>query len=143
MSVLGQRGVAFLFLLAGGALGGGVTHAVLAASPPAVRTVTIVIHHSHFSVAHLEMHEGSLVRFVVRNTDPIDHELIIGDEAVQDAHEHGTEVQHHRPGEVSVPAETTASTIYLFDRPGSLLFACHLPGHFAYGMHGTIRVRPA
>jgi uncharacterized cupredoxin-like copper-binding protein len=128
----------------GGAIGGaGLMHGVLASSPPParIRTEVIVIHHSHFSISHLDVSEGSLVHFVVRNTDPIDHELIVGDQTVQDLHERGTEVRHHRPGEVSVSAETTASTIYLFDRPGSLLFGCHLPGHFAYGMRGTIRVR--
>jgi uncharacterized cupredoxin-like copper-binding protein len=31
-------------------------------------------------------------------------------------------------------------TFYRFTQPGPLMYACHLPGHFAYGMHGTIDV---
>jgi uncharacterized cupredoxin-like copper-binding protein len=44
---------------------------------------------------------------------------------------------------VSVPAETTAETTYTFPTaPGQhLQFACHLPGHYAYGMHGSIVIR--
>jgi uncharacterized cupredoxin-like copper-binding protein len=104
-------------------------------------TVVVTVHWSRFSTARLDVAPGTTVRFVVRNTDPVDHELIVGDQAVQDVHELGTEAHHgDRPGEVSVPAGTTASTTYRFDRPGTVLFGCHLPGHWAYGMHGTVTV---
>ena len=107
------------------------------------RVITLTIRHSRFSATTLHVDAGTFVRFVVRNTDPIDHELIVGDEAVQVIHEHGTETHHGaRPGEVSVPAGTTASTTYVFSAPGPLLFGCHLPGHWSYGMHGSIVVVP-
>jgi uncharacterized cupredoxin-like copper-binding protein len=106
------------------------------------RTVELTIHHSQFSVGDLHVSPGETVRFVVRNTDPIPHELIVGDRSVQDAHEVGTEAHHGaRPGEVSAAAGSTAVTTYRFGpAAGSLLFGCHLPGHWAYGMQGTIRV---
>lgn len=109
---------------------------------PAERTVTLTIHHSRFSTADVRVAAGEPVRFVVRNTDPIAHELIVGDRSVQDAHEVGTEAHHGgRPGEVSVPAGATAVTTYRFGRRGTTtLFGCHLPGHWAYGMRGEIRV---
>jgi uncharacterized cupredoxin-like copper-binding protein len=44
------------------------------------------------------------------------------------------------PGEVSVGAHETGETIYRFDRPGAVEFACHLAGHLAYGMRGDITV---
>lgn len=109
-------------------------------------TVNLVIHYSHFSLAALTVHRGQTVRFVVHNTDPIDHELIVGDRQVQDTHEHGADIDHDGsvPGQISVPAETTVSTTVVFTPAfigsGGLQFACHLPGHFAYGMHGTIEV---
>ena len=46
------------------------------------------------------------------------------------------------PGEVSVPADARASTTYAFHAPGPVEFACHLPGHYQYGMHGTVVVVP-
>ena len=106
------------------------------------RTVTIDVHHSRFSVEELHVRRGERVRFVLRNGDPIPHELIVGDQSVQDVHEAGREAHHgDRPGEVSVAPGATAVTTYRFDRPGRLLFGCHLPGHWAYGMRGTIDVR--
>jgi uncharacterized cupredoxin-like copper-binding protein len=80
------------------------------------------------------------VRIVVRNTDPIDHELIVGDQATQDRHERGVEAHHDGsvPGEVSVPAGAVVTTTYRFDQPGRFLYGCHLPGHWDYGMRGVV-----
>ncbi len=109
--------------------------------PGGARTIMLTAHWSRFDSSHLAVPVGTTVRFVVHNDDPVPHELIVGDQAVQDHHEKGTEAHHgERPGEVSVPAGATAETIYHFDRPGTVLFACHLPGHWAYGMRGTIAV---
>ena len=125
----------------GVALGAGlVAHASAAVPRPGLRTIALTIHFSRFSTSHLTVAEGTLATFVIRNTDPIDHELIVGDQGVQDAVERGTELQHHAPGQVSVPAGAVVTTTYFFDRPGTLLFGCHLPGHWVYGMHGTIKV---
>ena len=109
------------------------------------RTVVVTMRHSHFQPTEVRVAPGERVRFVLRNTDPIDHEFILGDAAVQARHEEGRQRQHHGdvPGERSVPAGQDAATSYAF--PASLdgrtlEFACHLPGHYAYGMHGTVRV---
>ena len=40
-----------------------------------------------------------------------------------------------------VPLRTETSTVYHFDTAGQLLFACHLPGHFQYGMSGLVTIR--
>lgn len=107
-----------------------------------VRTVVLDVHHSRFSLTELDVAAGERVRFVLRNADPIPHELIVGDLAVQDVHERGTESHHgDRPGEVSVAPGATAETTYTFRSPGRLFFGCHLPGHWAYGMQGVITVR--
>jgi uncharacterized cupredoxin-like copper-binding protein len=90
----------------------------------------------------VDVEPGQTVRFVIENTDPIDHEFIVGDEGVQLVHERGTEAHHRpRPGEVSVPAGGTVVTTVTFaaDRQ-TLIFGCHLPGHYAFGMRGDIRV---
>ena len=106
------------------------------------RTVYITIHFSRFRPDHVVVRPGEAVTFVVKNTDPIDHEFIVGDAHVQAIHEKGTEPFHTpKPGEMTVPAGTTGVTTYLFpSKEGQLLFACHLPGHFAYGMHGLITI---
>jgi uncharacterized cupredoxin-like copper-binding protein len=103
-----------------------------------VRTVDVTIHFSRFSVASIPVATGETVRFVVHNEDPIDHEFIVGDRYVQLVHENGTEPSHGaRPGEITIPAGTTAETTYTFPTtPVHIEFACHLPGHYAYGMRG-------
>jgi plastocyanin len=109
-----------------------------AGASPGHRTVVLTIHHSRFSTAHVHVRPNSAVTFVVHNTDPIDHELIVGDDAVQLRHEAGSDTLHQGPGAVSVPAGSTRATTYTFPASGTLLYGCHLPGHWAYGMRGTI-----
>jgi uncharacterized cupredoxin-like copper-binding protein len=105
------------------------------------RTVEIGARYSRFSPDRVTVPVGTTVRFVIANDDPIDHEFIVGPREVHDRHEVGTEKEHGAvPGEVSVPAGTTRSTEYRFDEPGTVVFACHLPGHFAYGMRGEVEV---
>ena len=111
-----------------------------ASASPAVRTVRLGIHYSAFSLAAIDVDPGETVRFVVSNSDPIDHEFIIGDQAVQIAHERGTEAFHPpRPGEITIPAGQTVATTYTFGAR-DLIFGCHLPGHYTYGMRGFISV---
>ena len=106
------------------------------------RTVELTVHHSRFSLDELHVRPGETIRFILRNTDPIPHELIVGDQYLQDVHEAGTEAHHgDRPGEVSVAPGATAVTTYRFGSAGRLLFGCHLPGHWAYGMKGAITIR--
>lgn len=116
----------------------------LASCAPAsasVRTVVLDIEHSRFMPARVVVERGETVRFVVRNHDPIDHELIVGDRAVQDLHEKGNEAHHGaRPGEVSVGPLREAETTYTFRDGVDLLFGCHLPSHWDYGMRGEITV---
>jgi uncharacterized cupredoxin-like copper-binding protein len=103
--------------------------------------VRLGIHWSRFSQSVVEVPRGVPVRFVYANDDPIAHEVLVGDEAMQKRHETGTEAAHgHRPNETDVPASSVVETTLTFDQPGEVFFACHLPGHYAYGMKGTIRV---
>ena len=56
-------------------------------------------------------------------------------------HRMGTETHHGaRPNEVSIDALTTIETTLTFEKPGSLQYICHLPGHEAYGMVGTLTI---
>ncbi len=111
---------------------------------PGVVTVQVDIDRSAFDIGSLRVREGTLVEFVVQNDDPIDHELVVGDAEVHARHADGTERRHPPvPGEVSIAPGDRAMTFYEFTEPGSIVYACHLPGHVAYGMEGTIEVLPA
>jgi uncharacterized cupredoxin-like copper-binding protein len=109
-------------------------------------TVEVTIHHSTFAPPAFTFDKGTTVTFVIRNTDPIEHEFIVGDQAVQYYIEHTEHPTHDGsvPGQISVPPGATRETTYTFtdvtQRPSDMGFACHLPGHFKYGMHGPITV---
>ncbi len=139
---------AVVFLLAAGATvlatSGTPSAAASRVLGPGSVTVTIGIDHSRFDVRPLRVRPHTEVRFVVVNRDPIGHELIVGGPDVQARHATGHEASHPPvPGEVSVPAEGRASTTYVFHSPGPVEFACHLPGHYQYGMHGIVQVTAA
>ena len=106
-------------------------------------TVQVDVEHSLFAPDRLRVAEGTRVRFVVVNGDPLHHELIVGPPDVHARHAEGTEAEHPSiPGEVSVDLNATAVTTYTFDEPGTVEFACHLPGHYEHGMRGTVEVVP-
>src|SRR4029077_17058567 len=108
---------------------------VLAATRPKPSTsIEIVIHYSHFEPSSVLVPVGVPVTFTIRNDDPIDHEWIVGDAAVQQRHRVGTEVVHDTlPTEQMIPAGETRVTTVTFADAGVLQYICHLPGHEAYG----------
>jgi uncharacterized cupredoxin-like copper-binding protein len=116
--------------------------AVGATSGSSPHRVEIHIHYSHFDPSELTVHRGEAVTFVLINDDPIDHEWLIGDDAFHERHRHGTEAHHGaRPNEMSIPALSSVETTLTFAQAGQLQYICHLPGHEAYGMVGTLTVR--
>ena len=82
--------------------------------------------------------------FVVTNPGSVAHDFVIGDEAVQLAHERqmasGASDDMASGSSIEVPAGTTATLVYTFDQLGTLIFGSHVPGHYADGMRGTITV---
>jgi uncharacterized cupredoxin-like copper-binding protein len=137
-----ERAVAALGLGLATALGAAaVAGAVGRSAEPVV--VQIDIRYSHFSPDTISIPAGRPITFVVVNNDPIDHEWIVGDEALHERHRTGTEPVHNaRPTEISIDALHERRTTVTFPSPGTLTFICHLPGHEAYGMVGTLTVTP-
>jgi len=108
---------------------------------PGLVTITVDIRYSRFRMPALHVRPGTVVRFVVQNRDPINHEFVIGGPRLHAAHEHGRELIHPPvPGEVSVAPGETGETFFRFRRPGTVRYACHLPGHEAFGMTGVVSV---
>jgi uncharacterized cupredoxin-like copper-binding protein len=108
---------------------------------PEPLVVPIAIHYSHFQPDAIRVPAGRPITFVITNGDPIDHEWIVGDVALHERHRTGTEPVHNaRPTEVSIDAGREIRTTVTFATPGTLTYICHLPGHEAYGMVGTLVV---
>jgi uncharacterized cupredoxin-like copper-binding protein len=140
--MIGSRAVTGLGLgLAIAVLTGIAANAVARSNDPI--EIAITIHYSHFTPATVSVPAGRPVTFVITNTDPIDHEWIVGDPASHERHRTGTEPVHDaRPTEISIPAGTVRRTTVTFAASGSQQFICHLPGHEAYGMVGTVVITP-
>jgi uncharacterized cupredoxin-like copper-binding protein len=110
----------------------------------APRSAEIDIHYSHYGPNTLTVPAGTPITILLKNADPIDHEWIVGDAATHERHRTGTEPVHaSRPTEVTIPAGQSRETTVRFDQPGTYLYICHLPGHEAYGMVGTLEVTPS
>ena len=124
------------------ALGAGAAVLAGGRGPTPSTSIEITIRYSHFEPAEISVPVGVPVSITLRNTDPIDHEWIVGDEAVHAVHRTGTELLHpSRPTEVVIPAGETMTTVVTFEATGTLRFICHLPAHEDYGMVGTVTVR--
>jgi len=73
----------------------------------------------------------------------VPHEFFVG--TTEDQLEHEREMatsapMHAEPGQIDVPAGQTVRLVYTFDQSGTLEYGCHVPGHYAAGMRGTITV---
>lgn len=101
-----------------------------------------------FTPAVMAVKAGDTVKFRFRNDGKAVHEAVIGDEAFQMDHAEemssmGDAMPHGSGDEeaplVVQPGETGELT-YTATDAGSLLIACHQPGHWEAGMKATINV---
>jgi uncharacterized cupredoxin-like copper-binding protein len=108
---------------------------------PSRRSATIEMRYSRFLPGEITVPAGMPVTISLRNSDPIEHEWIVGTHDVHARHRTGTEPYHNeRPDEVTVPAFDTRMTTLTFEHAGTYQYICHLPGHESYGMVGTLTV---
>lgn len=140
-----RRTLAVAVVLAGlVALGAGAATLANGFAERTSTSIEIVIRYSHFEPSAITVPAGVPVTITIRNEDPIGHEWIVGDPAIQAIHRTGTELLHpSRPTEVVIPALESRTTTITFDPApaGSIQYICHLPGHEAYGMVGSVTIR--
>jgi uncharacterized cupredoxin-like copper-binding protein len=98
-----------------------------------------------FSPSQIKVEVGETIRFSVKNTGQLQHELTIGN--TEELKEHAEEMseksgmQHQEPNMVSLKGGKTGDLIWKFDQAGSVNFACLEPGHFEAGMKGKVEVK--
>jgi len=97
-----------------------------------------------FKPASIRVKRGDTIRFIVRNTGKVKHEMVLG--TIKELKEHAElmrkfpEMEHADPNQVSVEPGKTGELIWRFTRAGTFDFACLVPGHFEAGMVGKVRV---
>ncbi len=113
----------------------------------ATRTVTLDMTDAmRFTPDMLTVQAGETVRFVVRNTGRMLHEMVIGtpDELAKHAAMMAKfpNMEHDEAYMVHVDPGKTGEIIWHFNRAGSFEFACLIAGHYEAGMRGTLTVTP-
>jgi uncharacterized cupredoxin-like copper-binding protein len=114
-----------------------------------------------YQPASIMVRAGRRVTFAVHNAGKLPHEFILGDRATQLDHERqmqadpsvtgDTHTHAHMhdmaamaaaspSGALTVPPGETRRLTWTFDKPGIVLYGCHVLGHWAAGMKGTIVV---
>jgi uncharacterized cupredoxin-like copper-binding protein len=137
------------------------TPPIRAGSSSAPREVSVVLKDWVFLPDPVDFVPGETVLLHVINGGLDIHELVIGDQAVQDAWEIA-EAAHADPPPgptpvVSVPPERAGIRIVVASgqridltwtvptaaETGRLILGCHIPGHWAKGMRAAVRVAAA
>ena len=113
--------------------------------------------HFRYRPSAIMVRAGRRVTFAVTNAGKLPHEFILGDRATQLAHERQmqeaaptagghthvhshTHAAHATSGALAVPPGETRRLTWTFHDPGVVLYGCHVLGHWAAGMKGTIVV---
>jgi uncharacterized cupredoxin-like copper-binding protein len=113
----------------------------------ATRTITLdMTDNMRFTPDTLTVKEGETVRFVVKNSGRMLHEMVIGTPAELASHAammaKFPNMEHDAPYMVHVDPGKTGEIVWTFNRAGRFEFACLIAGHFEAGMRGTITVAP-
>ena len=111
------------------------------------RTVSIdMSDRMRFNPSELTVRQGETVRFVVRNSGKVMHEMVFGTRT--DLAEHAElmkkypNMEHEEDYMVHVAPGKTGEIVWQFTRAGEFHFGCLVPGHFEAGMVGRVRVVP-
>jgi uncharacterized cupredoxin-like copper-binding protein len=110
------------------------------------RTVTMdMSDEMRFFPALLEVKRGDTVRFVLKNSGKVMHEMVIG--TLDELKEHAElmkkfpDMEHDAPYMAHVKPGATQQIVWQFNRPGEFNYACLIAGHFEAGMVGKVTVR--
>ena len=97
-----------------------------------------------FTPDRITVKAGETVRFFLKNTGKVPHEFVIG--SMDELREHAEmmrrmpEMQHEEPNSITLAPRQIGAVVWQFERPGTVDFACLVPGHFEAGMVGKVQV---
>ncbi|MDP3356337.1 MAG: cupredoxin family protein [Polaromonas sp.] len=97
-----------------------------------------------FTPGDLAVKQGETIRFVIKNTGKVMHEMVIGTKKENDEHAalmiKFPGMEHDAPYMAHVAPGKTSEIIWTFNKPGNFDFACLIAGHYQAGMVGKIKV---
>ncbi len=110
------------------------------------RTVKIATFDTlRFQPKEITVATGEIVVFEVTNEGELQHEFVIGNDAFQGEHEiemtdMGHDMMPDEANAVGLEPGETKMLAWMFTEPGTFKYGCHVSGHYAGGMVGTITV---
>jgi uncharacterized cupredoxin-like copper-binding protein len=109
------------------------------------RTITMDMADTmRFSVSKVTAKQGETIRFVVRNSGKVKHEMVLGTEKELKEHyeimKKNPEMEHADANMVTVAPGKIGEIIWQFTKAGKVDFACLQPGHYDAGMKGFVTV---
>ena len=97
-----------------------------------------------FSPTSVSVRQGETVRFVVKNSGKVKHEMVLGTEKELKEHyevmKKNPEMEHADENMVTVAPGKSGEIVWQFTRAGKIDFACLQPGHYDAGMKGAVTV---
>ena len=97
-----------------------------------------------YSPASVSVRQGETVRFVVKNSGKLKHEMVLGTEKELMEHlevmKKHPEMEHADENMVTVAPGKSGEIVWQFTRAGKIDFACLQPGHYDAGMKGAVNV---
>ena len=99
-----------------------------------------------FAPAELTIKRGETVRFRVKNSGQVLHEMVLG--TMEDLKAHAEMMrkhpgmEHDEPYMAHVAPGKAETMIWQFTKAGEFHYGCLVPGHFEAGMIGKVVVKP-
>ena len=126
-------------------------HAAMSGQPgdpkKVTRTVEVVLSDDmRFTPSAIDVKADETIRFFVRNSGKVDHEMVLGQ--LDDLKAHAKEMQanpgmvHKEPNQVYLKPGQRGGMVWQFTQAGTVDFACTVPGHLEAGMVGKVNVAP-
>ena len=113
----------------------------------AARTIEVDMNDDmRFRPGEIRVNRGDTVRFVVRNSGKVMHEMVIGTE--QELRKHAElmkkhpGMEHDEPYMAHVQPGGKEEIAWTFTKAGKFMYGCLIPGHWEAGMKGTLVVTP-
>jgi len=111
----------------------------------AARTINVDMNDTmRFTPANISVKQGETVRFVIKNSGNLKHELVLGTEKELKEHyevmKKNPEMEHSDPNMVTLAPGKSGEIVWQFTKAGKVDFACLQPGHYDAGMKGAVNV---
>jgi len=109
------------------------------------RTIAIdMTDNMRFTPANITAKQGETIKFMVKNSGQIKHEIVFGTPAELKEHYAAMlkfpDMEHADDNQITVMPGKTGEIIWEFSKAGKVDFACLQAGHFDAGMVGAVMV---